>query len=161
SQRRPVRAPVDHRHAPVEPALHRRGRADVARARSGDGRAREGGRRAARQRGTAALGGPVHGGGPDRPRPRRRHQGLQRRRGAEQRLVESELATRVLAGEQAALRRIATLVASEAAPSSVFEQVTEEVASLLEAPIASVVRYEADATATVVGTWTEAGSAGI
>ena len=83
------------------------------------------------------------------------------RREAEQRLVESELATRVLAGEQAALRRIATLVASEAAPSSVFEQVTEEVASLLEAPIASVVRYEADATATVVGTWTEAGSAGI
>ena len=36
--------------------------------------------------------------------------------------MASELATRALADEQAALRRIATLVASEAPPSSVFEQ---------------------------------------
>src|SRR5213076_1811419 len=71
------------------------------------------------------------------------------RREAEQRLVASERATRVLASEQAALRRIATLVASEAEPSSVFEQVTEEVANLLETPIASVVRYEPDGAATV------------
>ena len=52
-------------------------------------------------------------------------------REAEQRLVASELATRALADEQAALRRIATLVASEAPPSAVFERVTEEVARLL------------------------------
>ena len=52
-------------------------------------------------------------------------------REAEQRLVASESATRALAAEQAALRRIATLVASEAPPSAVFEQVTAEVARLL------------------------------
>jgi len=80
---------------------------------------------------------------------------------AEQRLVASERATRVLASDQAALRRIATLVASEADPTSVLDQVTEEVANLLEAPVASIVRYEPDGSATVVGTWTAPGSAGI
>ena len=54
-------------------------------------------------------------------------------REAEQRLVASEAATRALADEQAALRRIATLVAGEAPPSAVFEQVTAEVARLLSA----------------------------
>ena len=67
-------------------------------------------------------------------------------REAEQRLVASESATRALADEQAALRRIATLVASEAPPSSVFERVTEEVARLLGAPSAGVLRYENDGT---------------
>ena len=67
------------------------------------------------------------------------------RREAEQRLVASERATRRLADEQAALRRIATLVAAEAAPSAVFEQVTTEVGQLLSVPSARVVRYE-DAT---------------
>ena len=42
---------------------------------------------------------------------------ITRRREAEQRVVASERATRALAAEQAALRRIATLVASEAPPS--------------------------------------------
>jgi PAS domain S-box-containing protein len=83
------------------------------------------------------------------------------RREAEQRLVASERATRVLAGEQTALRRIATLVAGEAAPISVFEQVTEEVAKLLEAPAASVMRYEPEGHATVVGTWRLPGTAGL
>jgi PAS domain S-box-containing protein len=82
-------------------------------------------------------------------------------REAEQRLVASELATRALADDQAALRRIATLVASEAAPSSVFEQVTQEVASLLHAPSASVLRYEPDGHATVVGSWRDAGLTGM
>jgi PAS domain S-box-containing protein len=82
-------------------------------------------------------------------------------REAEQRLVASELATRALAEEQAALRRIATLVASEAPPSSVFEKVTEEVARLLVAPSASVLRYETDGRATVVGSWRESGLAGM
>jgi PAS domain S-box-containing protein len=53
--------------------------------------------------------------------------------------------------EQAALRRIATLVAAEAPPSSVFERVTEEVARLLHTPSASLVRYEDDGRATLVG----------
>jgi signal transduction histidine kinase len=65
---------------------------------------------------------------------------------------------RALAGEQGALRRIATLVAGEPAPGAVFEHVTEEVARLLAVPSASVVRYEGDASATVVGGWREPGS---
>jgi signal transduction histidine kinase/integral membrane sensor domain MASE1 len=83
------------------------------------------------------------------------------RREAEQRLVESERATRTLASEQATLRRIATLVASEPAPASVFERVTAEVGRLLGVHSASVVRYDADRRATVVGTWTEPGVAGM
>lgn len=82
-------------------------------------------------------------------------------REAEQRLVASEQATRALAEEQAALRRIATLVAGDAPPSSVFEKVTEEVARLLHAPSASVLRYETDARATVVGSWRDAGLTGL
>src|SRR3954463_4763633 len=82
-------------------------------------------------------------------------------REAEQRLVASELATRALADEQAALRRIATLVASEALPRSVFERVTEEVARLLDAPSAAVLRYENDGSATVVGSGRDTGVAGL
>jgi PAS domain S-box-containing protein len=80
------------------------------------------------------------------------------RREAEQRLVASERATRALAEEQAALRRIATLVAADAPPGSVFEQVTEEVARLLDTPSASLIRYETDARMTLVGAWREPGS---
>ena len=82
-------------------------------------------------------------------------------REAEQRLVASEQATRALADEQVALRRIATLVASEAPPSAVFEQVTAEVAHLLHVPSAGVLRYENDSSATVVGSWRDAGLAGL
>ena len=62
-----------------------------------------------------------------------------------------------LAGEQAALRRVATLVASGAPPRRVFEQVTEEVARLLGMPGASVMRYDGARTATVVGGWSDDG----
>jgi PAS domain S-box-containing protein len=86
---------------------------------------------------------------------------ITQRRAAEQRLVASEHATRALADEQAALRRIATLVASEAPPNSVFEKVTEEVARLLQAPSTSVLRYETDGRATVVGSWRESGLTGM
>jgi signal transduction histidine kinase len=70
-------------------------------------------------------------------------------------LAASEASQRALADEQAALRRVATLVAGEAPPSRVFEQVTEEVARLLGMPSASVVRYDGAGTATVVGTWSQ------
>jgi PAS domain S-box-containing protein len=60
---------------------------------------------------------------------------------------------RMLAAEQAALRRIATLVAGDAPPRAVFALVTEEVGRLLGLPSASIVRYEADARATIVGSW--------
>jgi signal transduction histidine kinase len=43
----------------------------------------------------------------------------------------------------------------------VFEQVTAEVARLLHAPSASVLRYETDPRATVVGSWRDAGLAGL
>ncbi|MEA2382094.1 MAG: hypothetical protein QOH72_2065 [Solirubrobacteraceae bacterium] len=83
------------------------------------------------------------------------------RREAEQRLVASERATRVLAEEQAALRRIATLVAAEPTPAALFARVTEEVAGLLGVPSASLVRYGADDDATAVATFIEAGTEGV
>ena len=72
-------------------------------------------------------------------------------------LAASEAAQRALADEQAALRRVATLVAGGAPPRRVFEQVTEEVARLLGMPGASVMRYDGARTATVVGGWSEDG----
>ena len=72
-------------------------------------------------------------------------------------LAQSEASQRALADEQAALRRVATLVASGAPPSRVFEQVTEEVARLLGMPGASVMRYDGARTATVVGGWSADG----
>jgi signal transduction histidine kinase len=64
---------------------------------------------------------------------------------------------RALANEQAALRRVATLVASDASPSRVFEQVTEEVGRLLGVPGANVMHYDGVRTATVVGAWSDVG----
>jgi len=83
------------------------------------------------------------------------------RRAADQRLVASEQATHTLADEQAALRRIATLVAAEPTPSALFERVTEEVAKLLGVPSATLMRYDSDRRATVVGRYNEAGIAGV
>jgi signal transduction histidine kinase len=70
-------------------------------------------------------------------------------------LAATEAAQRMLAAEQAALRRVATLVAGEAPPSRVFEQVTEEIGRLLGLPGASVARYDGARTATVVGAWSQ------
>src|SRR3954451_21666299 len=64
---------------------------------------------------------------------------------------------RELAAEQAALRRVATLVASEGDPEEVFSTVTREVGRLLGAQSANMVRYERDAEATVVGGWSDPG----
>jgi PAS domain S-box-containing protein len=61
---------------------------------------------------------------------------------------------RMLALEQAALRRVATCVASEVDPSSVFDIVAEEVGGLLGGRAANVVRFESDEDAgTMVGGW--------
>jgi signal transduction histidine kinase len=62
-----------------------------------------------------------------------------------------------LAEEQAALRRVATLVAQGARPADVFEAVTAEVARLVPADAAALTRYEADGTVTAVGGWTKSG----
>jgi signal transduction histidine kinase len=55
--------------------------------------------------------------------------------------------------EQAALRRLATLVAHGAPPGEVFGAVAREVAQILEVRHAIVMRYEPDATAITVGVW--------
>jgi PAS domain S-box-containing protein len=57
---------------------------------------------------------------------------------------------RLLVDEQTALRRVATLVASQPTPEKVFATVAEEAARLLETPLISMLRYEPDGTATVV-----------
>src|SRR4051812_40163376 len=72
-------------------------------------------------------------------------------------LMATEAAQRTLAAEQAALRRVATLVATEAAPRRVFEQVTEEVSRLLGLAGASIMQYDGERTARVVGTWSHDG----
>ena len=56
-----------------------------------------------------------------------------------------------LAQEQRALRRVATLVASEATPEAVFMAVSAESARVLGVTSSAVFRYEGDDTATVVG----------
>ena len=71
--------------------------------------------------------------------------------------AESEAAARGLAHEQAALRRIATLVVSEADPARVFGQVMHEAARALGVATATIVRYDAPGTVTVMGGWSETG----
>jgi hypothetical protein len=58
-----------------------------------------------------------------------------------------------IADEQAALRRLATLIAHGGPPGEVFGAVAREMAQILEARHAAVIRYEPDATATWVGIW--------
>jgi signal transduction histidine kinase len=70
----------------------------------------------------------------------------------------SEVARLALANEQAALRRVATLVAREPSPAEVFATVTEEAGRLLCADMTSMLRYETDGTATVVAVWSESGT---
>ena len=65
--------------------------------------------------------------------------------------AEQEL--HALANEQAALRRVATIVASEAPEDQVFAAVTEEVGRLLGAHTANMVRFEPDGSAVVLGEW--------
>jgi signal transduction histidine kinase len=70
----------------------------------------------------------------------------------------SEHAQRALTDEHAALRRIATLVAGEAASRRVFEQVTAEAAQTIGAAAASLARFDKDDSVTFVGGWSESGT---
>ena len=70
---------------------------------------------------------------------------------AGRRAAGSEQARGVLADEQAALRRVATLVARQPSPGEVFAAVTEEAVSLLRLDSANLIVYERDQTVTVVG----------
>src|SRR4051794_20184259 len=78
---------------------------------------------------------------------------ITQRREADERLVASERSTRFLAAEQAALRRIATLVATDSPAEALFTRVTEEVSRLFGTPSAGVVRYEDGDQGLVVGRW--------
>jgi signal transduction histidine kinase len=66
---------------------------------------------------------------------------------------------RGFAGEQAALRRVATLVAGAAAPEDVLTAVAEEAGRLLGAHHATMSRYGPDGTITVAATWDSTGAA--
>jgi signal transduction histidine kinase len=63
---------------------------------------------------------------------------------------------RGLALEQAALRRVATLVARDAPPGEVFAAVAMEVGTLLDTDITVVGRYDDDGAATAIGSWSAA-----
>ena len=60
---------------------------------------------------------------------------------------------RGIADEQAALRRVAELVAGEASQASVFEAVAHEACLLLGGHFTTLLRYEAEGAATVVAMW--------
>ena len=72
--------------------------------------------------------------------------------------AESRAALARLAEEQAALRRVATLVARATPPEEVFAAVAEEVGRLLAVDFAILVRYDPQDTLEVVGTWTRTGA---
>jgi len=61
--------------------------------------------------------------------------------------AESREALARLAEQQAALRRVATLVASGTSPADLFAVVAEEVTRVVEVPLTIVVRYDVDDTA--------------
>jgi PAS domain S-box-containing protein len=63
-----------------------------------------------------------------------------------------------LADEQAALRRVATLVAQGVRPGEMFSALTEAVAQVIAVPVVSVVRYEEDGTATELSSFSSEGA---
>jgi len=71
--------------------------------------------------------------------------------------AESRAGITRLAEEQAALRRVATLVARGAPAVEVFGAVTEEAGQLLQADQTTMSRYESDDTATIVAGWSKTG----
>jgi signal transduction histidine kinase len=71
--------------------------------------------------------------------------------------AESRAALAGLAEDQAALRRVATLVARGAAPEELFAAVTGEAGQLLGAHLAGMARYESDDAVTVLAAWAAEG----
>ena len=65
-------------------------------------------------------------------------------------LTEQQNLLEQLLDEQAALRRVATLVAQGVAPSDILTCVAEEIARILHVDTGLVIRFESDATVTVV-----------
>jgi len=73
--------------------------------------------------------------------------------------AESREALAELAEEQAALRRVATLVARGAPPMDLFRAVAEEVGRLHSVDRAYVTRFDSEDTVTLMARWTETGEA--
>ncbi|HVQ50031.1 MAG TPA: GAF domain-containing protein [Mycobacterium sp.] len=73
-------------------------------------------------------------------------------------LQDSRDELRGLAEQQAALRRVATLVARGTSPSAVFSAVALELAGFLGVENASVWRYEPTGAATLLSAWDEPGA---
>jgi PAS domain S-box-containing protein len=72
---------------------------------------------------------------------------------------DAEAQAQRLADEQAALRRVATMVARGRPAEEVFGTVAEEVGRLLGLEFAAVRRFEPDGSGTIVGRWGEASDA--
>jgi PAS domain S-box-containing protein len=69
---------------------------------------------------------------------------------------QAERHLRELADEQAALRRVATLVARESSPQQLFARVAEQVARIIDVPLVRLVRYESNGSAAeLIGGWGE------
>jgi signal transduction histidine kinase len=73
--------------------------------------------------------------------------------------AEAHAELRRVAEEQAALRRVAVLVAREAAPEEVFAAVADEVGRVLDTDFTTMSRYDPDGCATVLAAWARTGAA--
>jgi GAF domain-containing protein len=73
--------------------------------------------------------------------------------------AQARVELRNFADEQAALRRVAVLVARAAPPDEVFAAVAEEAGRLFSADLTGIVRYDPDGTAAAVGGWARTGGA--
>ena len=71
--------------------------------------------------------------------------------------TQARVELRGFAGEQAALRRVATLVARGTPPDEAFAAIAAEVGQLPEADLTFLSRYDAADTATIVGVWSRTG----
>jgi signal transduction histidine kinase len=73
------------------------------------------------------------------------------------RAAATETARRELADERAALRRVATLVASHVPPSEMFTVIAREAGLLLGAAAAHITRYDDDNATIIAASWTREG----
>jgi PAS domain S-box-containing protein len=76
---------------------------------------------------------------------------------AQRLLAASRDELHVLAEEQAALRRVATLVAQDVPSSELFGAVAREVGTLFGADFSGMLRYEGDGSVTTMAIWAAAG----
>ena len=88
---------------------------------------------------------------------RRLHERAREARSGAQEAEVAQKEFRRLAHEQAALRRVATLVARAGAPTEVFDAVAREVGLQCDADVARMERFEPDGTVTTIAAWSRTG----